>query len=458
MEETITMTEILARIVRSWKKIGCVALVVAVLLGGFQGYRMVSQAKSPNYSPEAIEARYQTALEEYELQKKNLETNLTTQEEALAAKKEYAQDSILMAIDPYNEYVTSIVLAFTNISGEGAVQGASQYQQTGADYLVQTIRSQYVVLWQSIDLAKDLKIEQYEQVQEKYLSEVVSVTNLDGGLLSIRAVGNTANETEQLASAVYQYFMDHQATIAQSSYAHNISVVSQSTKNLVDDSLVTKHQTLETEIQSLEDTIESLNTQLDELVEPQKEAGFSTSTIIKSVLKYTVLGAVLGIVLACFWICCLCVFGSRISSSRQAEQLYHMLFLGSLKIPHNVMERFSASLANERVWRNKDQAVAYLSQQVKAQYPQGGDILVLSTLSSKQAKGVEALESALTSSGYTVSAVLDATHNPDSVQAIHKSNAVILAESLDATRMWEMRDLTSQVRSADKQLLGFVML
>lgn len=458
MEESITLNEILAKIIRYWKQVCVVSVIIAVLLGGFQTYRMITLLNSPENTPEAIEARYQAALEAYELQKHNLETNLETQEEALAAKKEYTQDSILMSIDPYNEYVTSIVLAFTNISGEGAVQGASQYQQTGADYLVQTIRSQYVVLWQSMDLTKDLKIEQYEQVQEKYLSEVVSVTNLDGGLLSIRAVGNTANETEQLASAVYQYFVDHQTTIAQSSYAHNISLVSRSTKNLVDDTLVTKHQTLETEIQSLEDTIENLNTQLDGLIEPQKETGVSTSTIIKSALKYAVLGAALGIILACFWICCLCVFGSRISSSRQAEQLYQIPFLGSLKIPHNVMERFAASLANERVWRNKDQAIVYLSQQIKSRYQQSGEILVLSTLSSKQVKEVEALKAALTSGGYTLSVVLDATHNPDSVQAIRKSDAVILAESLDTTRMWEMKDLVSQINSAGKEPLGFVVL
>ena len=54
MEESITMTEILAKIIRSWKKVCLIALIVAALLGAFQAYRMISQARSPENTPAAI--------------------------------------------------------------------------------------------------------------------------------------------------------------------------------------------------------------------------------------------------------------------------------------------------------------------------------------------------------------------------------------------------------------------
>ena len=93
MEESITLNEIFAKIIRYWKQVCVVTVIIAVLLGGFQTYRMITLLNSPENTPEAIEARYQAALEDYEVQKYNLETNLETQEEALAAKKEYTQDT-----------------------------------------------------------------------------------------------------------------------------------------------------------------------------------------------------------------------------------------------------------------------------------------------------------------------------------------------------------------------------
>jgi len=458
MEETITMTEILARMVRRWKKVCAAAMVTAVLLGAYQAYRMVKQAKSPENSPEAIEERYQSAIKNYEVQKENLTKSLENQKKTLEAKKEYAENSLLMAVDPYDVYTTSIVFAVTNIGGDGAVQGASQYQQTGADYLVQTIRSQYTVLYNSMDLPKDLGAARYKETEYKYLSEVLSLQSLDGGLCSIKAVGGTALESETLANAVYQYFLDHQSVIAHSSYPHSLSVVSETTKDQVDDALAAKHETLDTEIKSIQDTIEQLDAQLNDLKEPQKEEGFSTDTIIKSVVKYAALGIVLGAVFACFWICCVSVFGSRVSSTYQLERLAELPFLGSLKTPRNVLDRFANHIVGERAWSDKTQADAYLMEQIKARCPNGEKLLVLSTLSAKKAEAAASeLSELLTTSGYAVKMILDAAHNPDTVQAIRQSGTILLAESVDATQMGAVQDAAVQVRSAEKQFLGFIM-
>lgn len=458
MEDTITMTDILSRILRSWKKLLAAAVIVAILLGGFQSYRMLSLAGSPDNTPEAIESRYQTAMETYDTQKDSLTKSLENNQKLLDTKQDYEENSLLMGIDPYDAYVSSIVIGFTGINGQGAVQGSSQYQQTSAEYLVQMIRGQYIALWKNMDVATALDLPAYAQTKSKYLAEVISVEEMDGGLCAIKAVGSSADKVEELTSAVYQYFLDHQASIAASSYDHNISVISRSTTNQVDQTLIDKHNTLNAEIQAYADTVKNLQSQLDALTQPVKEAGYSAGTIAKSAITYAVLGFFLGLILGCFWICCLCIFGSRMSSSHQAEQLCGISFLGSLKIPRNIMDRFSASMSSERVWKDPDEASSYLFQQVKAHHPQGEEILVLSTLSSKQATGVETLRSALTSGGYTVSAVLDATHNPEAVEALSKSRSVILAEAVDATRLWEMKDLVSQVNHAGKQILGFVML
>lgn len=459
MEETITMTEILARIVRSWKSILITALAVAVLLGGFQAYRVNKQVSSPDNTTEAIEARYQAALETYKTEKDNLTKSLEDNQAALTSKEEYAADSLLMAIDPYNEYTTSIIVGFTDINGDGAVQGVSQYQQTGANYLVETIRGQYVAMWQNMNLPEDLELPAFAAIDSKYLSEVLSVENMTGGLLSIRAVGTTATDTEALATAVYRYLQGHQSAIASSSFAHTLTLVNQTTKNMVDESLVTKHTTLETEIQSLNDTIKSLESQLEELKEPTKENAVGSGDMIKGALKYAVLGVILGIILACFWVCCLCVFGNRVGSTRQLERVIDACFLGSLAIPKTVMDIIANRLAGERSWRDCSQSKRYVCQRVKALNSDAGPVLIVSTLIGKSAvESTSTLSMALQDEGYQVSILLDAIHNPDVVKALDATSGVVLAEMLDKSDLVAVQDLTSQVRTAGKTVLGFVMI
>lgn len=455
MEETITMTEILARIVRGWKRLCAAALVFALLLAGIQSFRLLRQAKNPENAPEAIEQRYQDALESYTLEKEKLEEELAANEESLSSKQEYAADSLLMAIDPYDVYTTRIVLAFTGISENGAVQGVSQYQ-TSADYLVQTVRSQYLVLWQGVDYARDLGLARYADTLNKYLAELITVTGADGGLCSISVKGATAADAEELADAVYGYFQRLQSVVSASSYANTLSLVSRSTQNTVDDALISKHTSLDDEILSLETRIEELQAQLDGLTEPQREAGFAASALVKSAVKYALLGAVLGLVLGCFAGCCLSVFGTRISSSYQLERLASLPFLGSVRLPRSVMDRFANRLIAERSWTDAALSGAFLVSQVRPLCPDGGTLLVLSTLSEKT--DLSALTEPLTAAGFTVRTVLDAAHNPETAQAAAECGAVVLAERVDQSRMGAVADVTAALAHAGKKAVGFALV
>ena len=409
LENMIGLADLLAVMIRKWKGIGISMLVFALLLGGYQGYKQYGLANDPENSPEKIEERYQTALENYEKKKEDLQKTLENQEKSLVSKEEYLEKSILIKIDPYNKYVTNIVFSFSNIDDSAQL---FRYPNTAADYLPKKIRIQYVELWNSMDVPKDIGVVKYADVEWKYLSELVSVTLRDGDMLSIQAVGATASDAEELANAVYNYFDTHRDVIAASSAAHNFALLNRTTKNLIDEDLDTKQENLKKEIEDLKTTTEAL-------------------------AQYVILGAAVGMFLACLAVCCWWLFTNRIGSSFQLELAAGTPFLGSLSIPHSLSERLAVRVMGERSWRDPEQAASYISRQAKACFPEEGTVLLLSTIPEGKA-GVQMAE--------LVKVLLGA------------SAGVVMAEVAGSSRIQAIRDTAAQVKLAKKPMLGVVLI
>jgi len=456
LEDTVNLTDLIAAMVRAWKKICAAMLAFAILLGGYQTYKQVSLAKDPENSTEKIEERYQAALENYETQKEGLQKTLENQEKSLASKEEYLEKSILLQIDPYNKHVANIVFTFSDIDESAQL---FRYPNTAADYLPKKIRSQYIELWKSMDVPKDIGLAEYADVEWKYLAEIVSVSSLEGELVSIQATGTTAAEAEELASAVYDYFNDRRDVIAQSSAQHSFAVVNRTTKNIIDESLSDRRENLETEIENLKKSIEDSKQALEDLTEPEREEGYATSTIVKAVVRYAVLGAVAGIFLACLFVCCWWIFANRAANSFQLELLIGAPFLGSPKIPSTMAERLAGTVMGERAWRDQEQAESYISEQTKACFPKDGKVVLLSTLSeSKAGAEMDRLVKILSKDGFDVSPVMDAIHAPQVVDAIRTCTAVIFAERAGHSSITAIRNMKAQAENAEKKILGFVMI
>lgn len=456
MELATSLSELLAAMIRAWKGICATLLVFALLLGGYQTYRQISQIRAPENSAEEIEERFQTALEEYETKKKDLQESLESQEKSLASKEKYLENSILLQIDPYDKYITNIVFTFTDIDESAQL---FRYPNTAANYLPQKIRSQYLELWRSMDLPKDIGLPRYAGIESKYLSEIVSVSSLDGELVSIEAVGTTPSETEELATALYNYFEVHREVISRSSAKHNFTLINKTTKNVIDENLNTSRENLETEIRNLKKSIEDTKESIEDLTEPEQDEGYSTATIIRSVIKYAVLGAAMGLFLGCLFVCCYWLFAGRVSNSFQLEQVVSAPFLGSLSIPSTWAARLSAAVMGERTWRDRGQAMAYIREQIKGSRPTDGKILLFSTLPEKTAGiGMEELKSTLSQDGYEVSAVMDATHNPAVVEAVHAHTAAVFVEMAGSSNITAIQSAAAQLKNKEVPVLGIITI
>lgn len=456
MENTIDLVDLLAVVIRSWRQIGITMLSFALLFGGYKMYRQISLANDPANSLENIEERYEIAKEEYEIQTEYLQKTLENQEKLLGSMEEYVEKSILFQIDPYNKYTANIVFTFSDIDESAQL---FRYPNTAADYLPKKIRSQYIALWNSTDVPKDIGIDKYADMEWKYFSELVSIIGLEGDLLSIQTVGTTKADAEELADAVYSYFESHQDIIAAGSAQHSLVCVNRATQTVVDEGLNTERENLKKEIEKLRTDIENSRQAIKDLKEPSREEGYSIASTVKTVVKYAALGVAAGFFLACAAVCCWWIFAGRAAHSFQLEAAAGAPFLGSLCISRTLPERLTARVLSERSWRDREQAAAYIGQQAKTCFPEEGTVLLLSTLPERKAgASMDELVRVLSKEGCQVSPVLDAIYNPQAVSAVRSCAAVVFVEMAQSSSITAIRNIADQVKNAQKSILGIVTI
>ena len=435
MKDTVTLKELIAIAVRRGQLAVILALAFAALMGGWRSYTLFKAANSEDNRPEEIEKRYQETLETYRETEASLKEQLIRAEIKLASQQEYNDKSFLMKIDSNNKAITTINLAI----------------------IISKIQSQYIILWNSLDLQSTLTYTPKGAIEDKYLREIVTLSQVDGGCLTLTVFGISEQESSKLADAAYNCLIELQSTISKGSYLHGFTLLSNVTKTCVDDSLESIQTANFEKIVTYTDSITSLNKQLDSLVEPERDSSLSASKIILSTVKYAVLGAVIGVVVTLVWALVSYLFRNRTETSRHLEQGLAIPFLGSTAKPGNIWNRLADQIIGERIWTDSNQALQYIANNAKVLLPPSGTVLLTSTLPLEET-AIQSVAKALSSQGRTIRFVDSVNRNPETAEALNTCGCVVLVERAGVSRWDDLIELAALLKSLDRPLRGFVMI
>ena len=456
MKDTVTLKELIAIAVRRGQLAVILALAFAALMGGWRSYTLFKAANSEDNRPEEIEKRYQETLETYRETEASLKEQLIRAEIKLASQQEYNDKSFLMKIDSNNKAITTINLAITDVD-EGAFQQVFRLEDTPIDFIISKIQSQYIILWNSLDLQSTLTYTPKGAIEDKYLREIVTLSQVDGGCLTLTVFGISEQESSKLADAAYNCLIELQSTISKGSYLHGFTLLSNVTKTCVDDSLESIQTANFEKIVTYTDSITSLNKQLDSLVEPERDSSLSASKIILSTVKYAVLGAVIGVVVTLVWALVSYLFRNRTETSRHLEQGLAIPFLGSTAKPGNIWNRLADQIIGERIWTDSNQALQYIANNAKVLLPPSGTVLLPSTLPLEE-PAIQSVAKALSSQGRTIRFVDSVNRNPETAEALNTCGCVVLVERAGVSRWDDLIELAALLKSLDRPLRGFVMI
>lgn len=454
MADTVTLKEMLAVVVRRGRTLIALCLVFAVLLGAFCAFQRIRAINDSDNTPEAIEQAYQDDLASYLTQKEVLTQQQLKLKQNLESYQTHMDTSLLMQLDAYKEASTVIDIAITELAPNDFEQ-VYEIEGTPADYIITRIQNQYLIHWRSINLATVLGID----VTDQHWREVVSLENKGGGILEIKAIAQTEEESAALAQKVYQYLMDNVETVSQSAYRHGFSLLSNSSKTESDSDLATLQKNNLNLLSQYEKDLAAAELALEALAEPQRAEQITVTTIIRDMVKYAVLGGVLGVILGVIWIVIGYFFGTKLVFADDLVQDLKIPMMMSFSGNSTLFTRLSDRILGERVWYDETQALAFLSESASVRLESGVKIALLSSLALKEKTShVQSAITALETMGHTVCLVENATYSAKALSAISGSDCVIFMERRGVTGTKSVELLLSMAAEQDKPVKGFILI
>lgn len=461
----IDLSSLLSLIVR---KAVCVLLVGVILAGCLAAYQVSKQKKAVAESEAAYDEKeqekldqdYEKALAKYQKKCRDAELELAQANEQLDGTKRYLQNSLKMNLDAYDYYTTTIFISVVNVDEQIANEVLGETTNL-RDYIYNKISDRYVMLTTGLDFAADLGIAKYETTSDKYVRELVSVTNYGSGAIRIVASEATEEDANALAMALYNFIIAQNATVANALYTHDLTLDSCVTKNVVDDELAQSQQEYGDTVRELEYEIEDSEAELEDLAEPNKADYkyeyelyvFSKAAVIKS----AILGFIAGVFCSAAIVIIDALLRKKFSSTYDMERETQMKYLGSAAKKDGLFVRTAAGIASDRVWK-KGTAEAYLKAQTAEAVKEKEQILIASSVKVPE-KAACQLKALFEAEGCGKAVVVDRfLENAAAVEALAACDCVILAERISRSSSPKVERTTTALKGSGKDVIGFVTI
>lgn len=428
MMESLTIKEFLALLIRRSRGICITALVFALLVGGLQGLRLQGNSMVTDDVP----------LDEAE--QFTLERTQKLAEDKVSALETYIENAPLMQIDPFQEYVTTVLIHVIPVAGS---------QTVAANDVVFSDVNVCAAWLGGSDMQQLAAGSSFAHVDNAYLQELVSSTPLSDHILSLTVIGASQEQSEELAAILYQGLKKQfdgkntdqpvvgrilsSATQIRTALGYvvyqNSEAYSQRKDNL---------STFEKQVYTYKN-LSSAKAELSQAILNGKQAELALphdapdNSAIKSCVKYGVLGFVLGLVLACAWVLVQGVFSGRVETPAQLAAAGSAPYLGTLQMPKRASMRISAALSGETLWADTSTAAFYLTERIAALPNAKEGVLILSS-ASEPVGTLSALTSALQEKGCRTYVASNAVSDPGAFPLLKQSGIVLLAECRGCAR------------------------
>ncbi len=447
-EQEIDLKDLMFAVLYKWRPIILVAVVLAVVLGG---YRAVSSYRSQNDAATVEKAQkdYDAALELYEKNKANCEREIENLTKSIEDQQDYLEKSALMNMSPYDVWVAQTVLF---IKTDYQIMPDMVYQNLN---FTDTILASYRTALTNLEFLKT--VADSVGMDERYLEELVSVA-VSGNLLTIEAKGETESTAEKIMDAMLDGVDSKKDQIRTSIGNHTVSQVSSSVGSKVDLNLQDTQKAQSDRLTTLNDSLEKKQDELDALEEPEKPST-STMTAVKNGIKYAVLGCVLGAFLVVFVVCVIFLMSDKLYSAKELKNRYRVKILGKLPASAKKLSAVDARLRKlEGRAGNTDTSAEYglIAANISNYAGDVKSLMVLGTADPKLlSQVVSGLESRL--AGVKVMAGGNVLRDEQSLRQLPECDGVVLVEQCGSSAYSDVALEIEKAKDLQKNVVGCVV-
>ena len=443
-DQVISLHTMLFFVMRHWRKLILAGLILAVLLGGLQGFRTWRQVTDQAYLSQLQES-YEQAMEDYLEEKEAYDTKVEKLRENIANQQAYLQDSLLMQMDYRN---TAIVNAgiYISVSDEDVNVAA-------------TIAVAYRFVLK--DSARIHAIADAMEMEDKYLWEMISMidgTQNGSPMLMISVRYPTEEGAQKILDLLLGDIQQVQKKVAANTCPHTVGVVGGGVSTMVDEDL--------RDIQEQEARwLTTYQTELDNALLPAKvpvapaAPSVGLGTVVKSAVLFAVIGGVLGVGAVAGWACLAYLLGDQVYSADEIQGRVGICSLG--KLAQKPGKKCFVDRWLDRKERRAVYADAAAGSMVAANignHVENCQPLLISGSADKES--VDAVVELLRSELPQVEIIWDGSilTSVEAVKKLPQCGSVLLVEHCGVSRYSEIARQAEVIERMDKKLIGVLTL
>ena len=352
-----------------------------------------------------------------------------------------------MQLNPYGICNTRINYQLTDLNVP--LDGSLGAMENPTIYVMDRIIAGYALEWGGIDLTTALNVPGCEDVEDRYLREVIEVGNGENGNLYISANAPSEEESRKLAEAADKVLIGLKDDVVKKTYGHALAKVSVTTTQVIDE-LVRDTQNAH---------YDALDTFVDDLSVAQKSIDEmqpgSTSTAL---IKKLIIGCAAGGVLAALWVMFRSMVRGCAESAEQVASQTGLKYLGSASSgkDRDVFAKKADAVTGEKKWASDDKALAYLGERAAME---GKEKLLVTTTGETAAQGkIEALLEALEASGMAASYLPAIDTSAEALAALKEADSVLFAVTKGKSKVPDILAAKTLAEQTGKTAVGYVML
>ena len=461
-EREISLIEILIAVLKKWKLIVILALILAILLGGAHFIKVNGTVIK---STESTNVANKLTKEEYIQQCDSYQTRIDMYSKKVDELNKHVQESYALKIDSYNCATASSTCIF---------YGNPVHTEAAAATMISTING---IDYNKAIITRNTEI---EGIEGQYIDELVSVsTPIDDVVVNaprftisvVAADQNTAEtilnnlisyiESKQSVSAKFiqndpDFGWEYSPVISKTGYSSSLT----SYQNALLSNTNTAVDTLakaESSLIELKKTYSSYYGKNSEKLPETKKV--SAIAAAKGSVTYAIYGLLIGIVLGVVIAFCQVFFSPNLYNSRQLQDDADLKFIGSIENTDFVkgLQKLLKRISGDKEFLSPSlERTAYTAARL-VPLAKDGKILVTGTADTADIeKAIAALKNAEPSLNLVFKGNL--TVSSAAVKELEDAVGILVMEQTDKSKLKPISSLLEVCRFTGKDIIGYIMI
>ena len=434
-------------VLRKWPKIIIGAFFIALLFGaktGFDTYRSWDQKQA---DVDTIMQQRDALVEIYDQSLSTIESDIESTENETTEYKEYLDGAVILRADENATGIASVDLFFASYDEEGNVQDLPD----GAVELFASALTNSID-WERVATSVDLPSNFLDQFF------IISIDENNNRMMTLKMFGLDAGQAEGMLNDIL-----NQASVLKEGYISQIPGFDYTEMNKVSyngrsPEYIETRSRIQNRYNELLVAARDLYASKDALEAPPEAVYMPTKAqVTKSIVKHTVLGGAIGVVVMVALFYVLFYLNGKLHSAD--ELAYYtgsnaMAYLSTARKKRSKLYRLFAKKENNGLLYSQKDAVLRTVANIKTQYPETTKVMFTGIDAESEAETIKKALAGAKGMGFMFGIEKNILTDKEAFDHVSYYDAVVLVEKADTTSIDLINKEIEQINLAGKKIAG----